>query len=192
MWWDFFATLITTISIVEMTARGYLPGWITAFMLVTFVGFRAFARAIGGIGKHGYYLFTIIFYGILVLFLALKGGWQNIAFTLMGVFYGGFEKIIAQILKLATEGYINIYFVFFVVIILVILRWVGIKFLANKLVYHSIFSIGAPIFVLSTFIITASNGNLKKAVIIGSSIMALLVMLEGIYIMFYGLSRNKR
>lgn len=190
-WWDFGATLMISILIVEMTSKGSLHWLIAAPMLVVFVIFRAFTRAIGGIRGYVYWPFTILFTGILILFIVLKGGGQDIFPILIGTFFGGLEKILARILSLASEGYVPIYLVILSVFGLVFLRWVGLG-IGSKLIYHSIFSIVAPVFILLTFLSTASRSNWQDAVIIAGTFLALLTMLEGLYIMFYGLFSTTR
>jgi hypothetical protein len=187
--WDLFATLTITILIVGLTVKGYLPSWIAGIMLVVFVAFRALTRVIGGVRECIYYPFTIFFFLILIIFVVLKGGWQDVFAILIGTFYGGLEKIIAETIKLAGGGYVGIYLVVLLLFGLIFLRWVGLQ-MGSKFIYHSIFSIGAPIFIILTFLSTASHGNWREAVIIGCSLMALLVMLEGFYVMFYGFFRR--
>jgi len=189
---DLFATLTIMILIVDLTAKGYLPSWVAGIMLVVFVTFRALARAIGGVRECIYYPFTIFFFLILVIFIVLKGGWQDmqdIFATLIGICYGGLERIIAKTIKLAREGYIDIYLLVLLMFTLVFLRWVGDQ-IGSKFIYHSIFSIGAPIFIILTFLSTASHGNWREAVVIGCSLMTLLVILEGFYVIFYGFFRR--
>lgn len=190
--WDLLVTLTTTILIVDLTGKGYLPSWVAGVMLVVFVAFRALTRAIGGVRKCVYYPFTTFFFLILIIFVVLKGGWQDastILITLLGAFYGGLEQIIPQTISLVQKGYINIYLVVLLLFGLVFLRWVGLR-MGSIFIYHTIFSIGAPIFIILTFLSTASHGNWQEAVIIGWSLMALLLMLEGFYVMFYRVFRK--
>lgn len=190
-WWDFVATLGAMLLIVDLASEGFLPIWIATPMLVVFVIFRAFARSMGGIKGCIYYPFTIFFFGILIFLVALKGGLQDMIPILIGTFYGGLEKILAQIGKLASEGHISIYLAVLLCFGLVFLRWLGLQ-RGSTFIYYLIFNIGAPIFIFLTFLATASRGNWREAVMIGGSLMALLVILEGFYIMFYGFFSSVR
>jgi len=189
--WDLSTTLVTTILIIGLTAKGYLPDGVAAFMLIVFVAFKAWGRAKKGIKGFIYYSFMAIFYLILVIFMALKGGWKDIVITLIGAFSSGFEEIIAKILGMAFEGHIGICFAFLAVAALVLLRWLGLQ-IASKVIYHLIFSIGVPIFLFITFAITASSGNWQEAALITGSLFALVLMLEGFYIMSYGFFSSRQ
>jgi len=168
-----------------------MPVWVAVPMLIVFICFKAVARAIGGVRKWVYYPFTIFFVGIIILFMLVKGGWRNVFFTLGGVIGGGLGTIIAQVLKLASVGHFSIYLAGFIVLALVVVRLLGIR-MGNIFFYHLIFSIGAPILVLLTFLATASSGNWQSALLIGGSLLALVVMLEALYIMVFGLVKSQK
>jgi hypothetical protein len=188
MWWDFFWTLTTSILIVELTSKGYLPIWIAASMLVVFVIFKAFARAIRGITKCAYWFFTILFFGVLIFFIVLKSGWhgwQNVVFILTGVIFSGFVEILTKMLVLAMEGYIGISLLILFTFLLVLFRRIGLE-IGSVFVYHTIFSICAPLFILLVFLSKASHGNWREAVIVAGSLLAMVGMLEGIYIIAFG------
>lgn len=186
IFFDLLSTVTLAVLMLDLTARGYLPSWLAAIMLVVFVAFRAFARAVGGVADLVHDSFTILFLLILIVILILKAGWLDIAAILIGTFYRGLEQILAVIMKLVGRGYIPLHLAVLLSLVLVFLRWVGRGKLGSKLIYLT-FRIAAPIFVLTTFLSTASHGNLKEAVVIGCSLLALTVMLEGFYLMFYGL-----
>lgn len=188
MIWDLLATLAIAASTVDLVIKGHLSPRVAFFMLLFFVIFRAFARARGGVSKFRYYLFQFTFLLILTVFVGLKRGWANILSALVGTFYGGLEVITVQLIKLVAEGYIGIPLALLAVFLLVFLRWLGS---ASLLIYHTIFSILASLFIILIFLTTASHGNWKEAVIIGASFMALVIMLEGVYLMFYETFRRQ-
>jgi len=185
MLWDFFATLSATVLIIGMVAKGYFPVVVALPMMIVFVVFKAVARATGGITKLVYYVFMISFFGILTFFALLKGGSDDMFSNLVGAIGEGIVTIVAQILRLASEGHIAIYLAGFAVVALVLARWLGLQ-LGSKLIYHSIFSIAAPLFVLAVFLATGSGGNWREAFILGGSLLALAAMLQGLYLMLFG------
>jgi len=187
MLWDISAILVYTILIIGLTVQGYLPGGASAFFLFTFAAFKAVGRGLGGIGKIVYYLFIFFFYISIIFFVILKAGWQGLPKTipiLLGALGGGFEQVIAQILKMSMEGNVGFILAGMVIISLVFLRWIGGS---SLFLYHSIFGF-APLFVLLIFL-TTCGANWKIIVIQGGS---LIVMLGGIYIMFYGFASSLR
>jgi len=190
MIWDLSSILTITILVIGLTARGYLPAWVSGCMLMAFVAFKAVAKGLGGISDFIYSLFIIFFYSVIVIFfIFLKGGRQDIVHIvpiLIGVFGSGFEQAIAQIVKLAIEKHVGILFACLAALGLVVLRLVG-RQIGSIFLYHWLFS-GASIFILLTFLAT-SGGDWREVVISGGS---LIVMLCGFYIMFYGFSSSFR
>lgn len=185
MLWDFLATLTATLLIVGMVAKAYIPIWIALPMMIGFVAFKAVGRAGGGVTNLVYYIFTICFFGILVFFALLHGGREEAFSSLVGAIGSGVGTILAQILKLASEGHIAIYLAGFAIVALLLARWFGLN-LGSKLIYHSVFSIGAPVFVLIIFLVTGSGGDWRDAFLLGGSVLALAAMLQGLYLMLFG------
>lgn len=188
---DISASLITTVLIVELMGKGYLPCWLAVLMLLIFAGFRGVARAKGGFKVSVYIPFMIIYYVILIFCVALKGGGQYLFPILIGAFGGGFEKVIAQIIKLAIERHISFYLAISSICVLGFLRVAGLE-RASKFIYHTLFAICAPIYIFITFLLKASGGNLRWTVMIGGSLMSLWFMVEGAIIMFFGLGSSFR
>ena len=188
---DLLATLGIVVLITEMTTAELIPAWLAGWMLVFFVGFRAFARATGGVGKSIYWLFTASFYGVLLIFLVLSGGWNHIVPLLVNMFFGGLEKIIARISVLYIEGHIGIYALTVSICILLIIRFLGLV-TGSHLIYWTLFSIAAPVFVFLTMFSMAKIGDWRGVIQIGGGILALIVLLEGFYIIIYGIFSPKR
>jgi hypothetical protein len=189
MLWDFLATLGATILIIGMVAEAYLPVWVALPMIVVFVVFKAVARATGRITGFIYYPFMISFFGALAIFALLKGGAQHLPSVVAGVAGQGVVTVVSQLLRLATEGHVSMYVAGIAIVALVLARWLGLQ-LRSKLIYHSIFSIGAPIFVLLVFLATASGGEWREAFMVGGSLLAHMTVLEGLYIMIFGLLKR--
>ena len=188
---DLLATLGIVVLITEMTTAEQIPVWLAGWMLVFFVGFRAFARATGGVGKSIYWLFTASFYGVLLAFLVFRGGWNHIVPLLVNMLFGGFEKIITRISVLYVEGYVGIYALIISVCIIFIIRWLGIQ-TGSNIIYWTVFSIAAPVFVFLTMFAMAKIGDWRGVIQIGGGILALLVLLEGFYIIIYGIFSPKK
>lgn len=185
MLWDLLATLSATVLVIGMVAKTLVPVWIALPMMIGFVVFKAVARAVGGVTKLVYYVFTMSFFGVLVFFALLKGGREDALSSLIGAIGGGIVTILGQIARLAAEGHIAFYFAVAAIVALVFARWLGLK-LGSTLIYHSVFSIGAPIFVLLLFLVTGSGGDWRDAFLVGGSVLALVAMLQGLYLMVFG------
>lgn len=181
MLWDFFATLVITIMIVEMTATGYLPPWIAGPMLLVFVAFRAVGRAFGGVRGCLYYPFTILFFGVLIIFVAFNGGIGHIWVNVMKILSGGFEKILVQIINLAAGGHIGFLLCVLAIGVLIFLKWFGLQ-IGSVFLYHTVFSLCMPFFILLIFLSSASEGDWREAVRIGGGLLTLLVLLEMVYL----------
>lgn len=182
MLWDFLETLGAAILIVGMVAKTYLPVWVGLPMMIVFVVYRGLKNVIEiRLVTH---LLRILFFAILIFFVILKGGLLDAFSILLGAMYGGLETILTELAKLAIEGHVAIYVACLAFVALVVARKLGFE-LASKLV-RKVFSIAAPVFVLLVFVVTASGGDLREAFVLGSSILALTAMLQGLGLMFFG------
>jgi hypothetical protein len=187
---DLLTTLGIIALIMEMTMADRIPSWLAAWALVIFVGFRAFARATGGVGRSVYWFFAAIFYGVLLIFLVFSGGWEHVAPLLTHMFFGGFEAMITHIGVLFIKGYVSISYLAVFILLIFMARWLG-RETGNLFLHWSLFSLAAPVFVFLTMLSMAKIEDWRGVIQIGGGILALLIILEIFYIIVYWLFSRK-
>jgi len=182
MLWDIVETLSATVLIVGMVGKGYLPVWIGLPMMIIFVVYRGLINVIEM--RWVTHLLRILFFAILIFFAVLRGGLLDAFSIVVKAIWGGFETILAQLVRLAIEGYVAIYVIVLGFVLLVVARKLGFE-LASELI-RKVFSIAASVFALLVFVVTVGDGDLRGALVLGSSILALTAALQGLGLMLFG------
>ncbi|WP_427365695.1 hypothetical protein [Candidatus Caldatribacterium saccharofermentans] len=177
-----------------LVTEGLLSERVASLALIAFVLFRAVGRAIGGVTKLVYYLFMVPFYLSLAVFIILRVGWKEvlqgqwraIVPVILRLWLTGFETVIVNILKLLGKGYLPPSLVVLFIVLLVICRAVGLN-IGSVFVYHTIFSLAAPFFTLAVFlVILSSKMSARETFAVVIALVALFLMVEGLYLMVYG------
>lgn len=180
MVWDAMALLGGVVLLVGLVAKGYLSPCVAIVMLVVLPLYRGFGRATGGVRGFAYWLG---FYGPLVVVLIIKGGTADAIALATAALYGGFEKIVVTIMKLAAEGHVAVGLAVISVLVLAVLRWLGGE-LASRLLYHYIFSVAAPLFAIAVTLgdlAYARAQSWQETVFVLGSVLVLFLLIEIIY-----------
>jgi hypothetical protein len=177
-----------------LVTEGLLSERIASLALIAFVLFRAVSRAIGGVSDFVYHLFMVPFYFSLAVLIILRvgwkevlqGQWQAIVPVVLRLWLTGFETVIVNILKLLGKGYLPPSLVVLSIVLLVICRAVGLN-IGSVFVYQTIFSLAAPFFTLAVFlVILSSKMSARETFAVVIALVALFLMVEGLYLMVYG------
>lgn len=183
--WDTVGLLAYLTLVVGLMLTGYILPSLSMYLVAAFAVIRAFARATGGLGNCIYGAVQGILYGVPVVIVLLKGGFSQALLILMRAFAGGFEGIMVGILNLVGQGHISVFFAFFAIIVLFALSKLGLE-IGSALAYRIIFRWIAPFFSLAVLATVWGRGDPRQTVLIVSSVLALLLAVEAIYLISRG------
>ena len=170
---DFLLTLGATALIVGMLEQGYLPALGAFIMMIFFVIYLGVKNLINvPLVSH---IIWASFFAILAVVALFQGGWSDALFILARVFWYGLTTILLAVVTLVFRGYIGALFAIAVILALVLFRKLGYE-LSSKLI-RRVFSMAAPLLSFLVLLVTASRGDWRTAVILGSMVLALAAML---------------
>ena len=180
--WDALYSLSVTTLLTGLLLRDLLPWPVGALALTLVVVFRSFARAIGGVSNWAYQGFRLIFFGLLLVPLLIRGvPLRDLASVVFAVFLDGLEGIIANILKMSALGNLPLWLGFLSVIVLLLFSRLGLE-LGSVLLYRLIYWLLAPLFTLALMLVQWSQGEWQGMVLVGGSVFSLFLFAEAAYL----------
>lgn len=170
---DASMALGATVLVVGMVEQGYLPDWLAFSMMIFFVVYMGLKNL--GVARLVTHILRALFFVILAIVALVNGGVADALFILTRVFWSGLTTVLLEVVKLTIRSYLGLFLAIVFVLALVFLRKAGYG-LASMLVYN-VFKIAAPVLGFLVLVVTASRGDLRTAVILGSTVLALTAML---------------
>jgi len=188
--WDALYFLSVTTLLTGLLLRDLLPWPVGALALTMVVVFRAFARAVGGVSNWAYQGFRLIFFGLLLVPLLIRGiPLQDLVSVIFAVFLSGLEGIIANILKMSATDNLPLWLGFLSVIVLLLLSYIGLE-VGSVLLYRLIYWLLAPLFTLALMLAQWSQGGWQGMALVGGSVFSLFLFVESAYLILrYRLQR---